>query len=65
MSLVLWKTAGLLVLSNVFLTFHLMSAQKNLDGKPWMIAVLVSWGIAFFEEGTCYKFLPIALASCS
>ncbi|MEZ6078109.1 MAG: DMT family protein [Pirellulaceae bacterium] len=22
---------------------------KNLDGKPWMIAVLVSWGIAFFE----------------
>ena len=49
MSLVLWKTAGLLVLSNVFMTFAWYVHLKNLDGKPWMIAVLVSWGIAFFE----------------
>lgn len=49
MSLVLWKTAGLLVLSNVFMTFAWYAHLKNLDSKPWMIAVLVSWGIAFFE----------------
>ena len=49
MSLVIWKTAGLLVLSNVFMTFAWYAHLKNLDGKPWMIAVLVSWGIAFFE----------------
>ncbi len=49
MSLVLWKTAGLLVLSNVFMTFAWYAHLKNLNGKPWMIAVLVSWGIAFFE----------------
>ena len=46
---VFWKTAGLLVLSNVFMTFAWYAHLKHLDGRPWMIAVLVSWGIAFFE----------------
>jgi uncharacterized protein len=46
---VFWKTAGLLVLSNVFMTFAWYAHLKNLDGRPWIIAVLVSWGIAFFE----------------
>jgi uncharacterized protein len=46
---VFWKTAGLLVLSNVFMTFAWYAHLKNLDGRPWWIAVLVSWGIAFFE----------------
>lgn len=46
---VFWKTAGLLVLSNVFMTFAWYAHLKNLDGRPWMVAVLVSWGIAFFE----------------
>ena len=46
---VFWKAAALLVLSNVFMTFAWYAHLKHLDGRPWMIAVLVSWGIAFFE----------------
>ena len=49
MTPILWKTAGLLVLSNVFMTFAWYAHLKNLGGKPWLIAVMVSWGIAFFE----------------
>jgi uncharacterized protein len=39
----------LLGLSNVFMTFAWYAHLKNLSGKPWFIAALVSWGIAFFE----------------
>ncbi len=42
-------TAGLLVLSNVFMTFAWYGHLKNLASKPWWIAALVSWGIALFE----------------
>ncbi len=42
-------TALLLSLSNVFMTFAWYAHLKNLGHKPWMIAALVSWGIAFFE----------------
>ena len=42
-------TALLLVLSNVFMTFAWYAHLKELNAKPWFIAVLVSWGIAFFE----------------
>ncbi|MEZ5445810.1 MAG: DMT family protein [Gammaproteobacteria bacterium] len=42
-------TAGLLVLSNVFMTFAWYAHLRNLGGKPWYIAALVSWGIALFE----------------
>ncbi len=31
------------------MTFAWYAHLKNLSGKPWLIAVLVSWGIAFFE----------------
>ncbi len=31
------------------MTFAWYTHLKNLDGRPWMLAVLVSWGIAFFE----------------
>ena len=48
-NMVLVKTALLLVLSNCFMTFAWYGHLKSLSGKPWMIAVLVSWGIAFFE----------------
>lgn len=41
--------AGLLVCSNVFMTFAWYAHLKNLADKPWLIAALVSWGIAFFE----------------
>ncbi|MGV3482932.1 MAG: DMT family protein [Planctomycetaceae bacterium] len=49
MTPVLLKTAGLLVLSNIFMTFAWYAHLKNLDHKPWLVAVAVSWGIAFFE----------------
>jgi uncharacterized protein (DUF486 family) len=43
-------TCGLLlVASNVFMTFAWYAHLKNLAAKPWWIAALASWGIAFFE----------------
>ena len=42
-------TVLLLTLSNVFMTFAWYAHLKELSTKPWMIAALVSWGIAFFE----------------
>ena len=43
------QSAGLLVVSNVFMTFAWYAHLKNLAAKPWIIAALVSWGIALFE----------------
>ncbi len=43
------KTLILLSLSNIFMTFAWYAHLKELRDKPWLIAVLVSWGIAFFE----------------
>lgn len=42
-------TIGLLCLSNVFMTFAWYGHLKSLGSKPWIIAALVSWGIALFE----------------
>ncbi len=42
-------SVGLLVCSNVFMTFAWYAHLKELGGKPWIVAALVSWGIAFFE----------------
>jgi uncharacterized protein len=42
-------TVVLLSLSNVFMTFAWYAHLKTLNHKPWIIAALVSWGIAFFE----------------
>jgi uncharacterized protein len=38
-----------LALSNVFMTFAWYGHLKDLADRPWYIAVLVSWLIAFFE----------------
>ncbi len=43
------KAALLLVGSNVFMTFAWYAHLKNLATRPWYIAVVVSWSIAFFE----------------
>ena len=43
------QTAGLLVLSNVFMTFAWYGHLKNMNSRAWYIAALVSWGIALFE----------------
>jgi uncharacterized protein (DUF486 family) len=42
-------TIALLTCSNVFMTFAWYAHLKNLHDKPWYIAAVVSWGIAFFE----------------
>ncbi|MEO8613806.1 MAG: DMT family protein [Luteolibacter sp.] len=43
------KTVLLLTLSNVFMTFAWYAHLRDLMGKAWFIAALISWGIAFFE----------------
>ena len=49
MNPVILKTAALLALSNCFMTFAWYGHLKGLRNAPWMIAVLTSWGVAFFE----------------
>lgn len=39
----------MLIASNIFMTFAWYAHLKELNSKPWLIAALVSWGIAFFE----------------
>lgn len=43
------RTAGLLVLSNIFMTFAWYAHLRNLAHRPWYLAALASWGIALFE----------------
>jgi len=42
-------TVLLLTLSNVFMTFAWYAHLKELAAKPWLLAAVISWGIAFFE----------------
>ncbi|HEY9545363.1 MAG TPA: DMT family protein, partial [Solimonas sp.] len=46
---VLAQSAGLLVLSNIFMTVAWYAHLKNLSGKAWYVAAAISWSIAFFE----------------
>jgi uncharacterized protein (DUF486 family) len=41
---------SLLLLSNVFMTFAWYAHLRHLSEKPWWLAVLFSWGIAFLEH---------------
>lgn len=43
------KTVLLLLLSNVFMTFAWYAHLRELKDKPLWMAILFSWGIAFFE----------------
>jgi len=43
------QSAVLLLLSNIFMTFAWYAHLRNLSAKPLLVAVLASWGIAFFE----------------
>jgi len=61
------KTIVLLTLSNVFMTFAWYAHLKELSHKPWVVAALISWGIALFEyllqvpaNRIGYAVLPIA-----
>jgi uncharacterized protein len=42
-------TAALLVASNLFMTFAWYGHLKHLNQSAWLVAALVSWGIALFE----------------
>jgi len=42
-------TILLLIGSNLFMTFAWYGHLKTLNNKPLIVAILVSWGIAFFE----------------
>lgn len=44
-----YKTLLLLTISNVFMSFAWYAHLKNLTQKPWLIAALISWGVALFE----------------
>jgi len=43
------QTVVLLVCSNVFMTFAWYAHLRDLRARPLIVAILVSWGIAFFE----------------
>ena len=43
------RTVFLLLLSNIFMTFAWYAHLKDLKTAPWFLAVIVSWGLAFFE----------------
>lgn len=45
----LGQTSGLLILSNVFMTLAWYAHLRDLRDKPWILAALLSWGIALFE----------------
>ena len=44
-----FTTILLLTLSNVFMTFAWYAHLRELSHRPWIVAALLSWGIALFE----------------
>ena len=42
-------TITLLIVSNIFMTFAWYGHLKHVRTWPWLLAVAVSWGLAFFE----------------
>jgi len=43
------RMVALLTASNLFMTFAWYGHLKLLDQRPWIVAALLSWGIALFE----------------
>ena len=46
---VIAKTIILLTIANVFMSFAWYAHLKELNNKPWIVAALISWGIALIE----------------
>ncbi|MGF1531881.1 MAG: DMT family protein [Puniceicoccaceae bacterium] len=42
-------TILLLICSNIFMTFAWYAHLRDFENRPWLLAALFSWGIAFFE----------------
>ena len=47
--MILIRTASLLIISNIFMTFAWYGHLRYLHDRKWYIAVAISWGIALFE----------------
>lgn len=45
----MWTPLGLLVLSNIFMTFAWYGHLKSHKESALWLVILISWGIAFFE----------------
>jgi hypothetical protein len=45
----IYRTIGLLCLSNIFMTFAWYGHLKYMNGRPLLVVILLSWGIALFE----------------
>ena len=43
------QVVGLLVLSNLFMTFAWYGHLRHFSTSPWWTAAFISWGIALFE----------------
>jgi uncharacterized protein (DUF486 family) len=43
------KTIGLLILSNLFMTYAWYGHLKTLGSKPLWVAIAASWSVAFLE----------------
>ena len=46
---IILTTVVLLALSNVFMTFAWYGHLKELNSRSWLVAALLSWGLALFE----------------
>lgn len=63
----MFKTILLLIGSNIFMCYAWYGHLKSLQHKPLIVAILLSWGIAFFEyclqvpaNRLGYQFLSLA-----
>lgn len=45
----LWKTAGLLVISNIFMTFAWYGHLRDHQTSSFWFVLFSAWGLAFFE----------------
>jgi len=45
----IYSTIMLLLCSNVFMTFAWYAHLKEMNHKAWLVAAMVSWGIALLE----------------
>lgn len=45
----MWQSLGLLVISNIFMTYAWYGHLKDHKSKALFYVILISWGVAFFE----------------
>jgi uncharacterized protein (DUF486 family) len=45
----IFLSIALLICSNIFMTFAWYAHLKELNNRPWIVAAIISWGIALLE----------------